>query len=52
MSDFEDIRVWHDLSPGGFMIIPPQKVTVKITALEGGGCRIEALDDGSDEGSG
>ena len=48
----EDFRVWHELSPGGFMIMPPQKVTVKITALEDGGCRIEALEDGSDEESG
>ena len=51
----EDFRVWHELSPGGFMIIPPQKVTVKITALKGGGCRVEAMPEPeglSGEGSG
>jgi hypothetical protein len=39
----EDFQVWHELSPGGFMIIPPQKVTAKVTALEGGGCLVEAV---------
>ena len=44
-SDFDAVQIYHEVSPGGFMIIPPQDVTIKITGLAEGGCRIEAIPD-------
>jgi hypothetical protein len=43
--DFDAVRIYHEVSPGGFMIIPPQDVAIRITGLAEGGCRIEAIPD-------
>jgi hypothetical protein len=42
--EFNTLRVWHKVSPGGTMIIPPQVVTIRITGLAEGGCRVEVIE--------
>ena len=40
-----DFRVYTEVGPGGWMVIPPQKAAIRITGLAEGGCRVEMLDE-------
>lgn len=44
--DFDAVPVCDEVSPGGVMVIPPQYVSLRITGLAEGGCRIEAIPPG------
>lgn len=46
----QPVTVSHEVSPGGFAVIPPQGRPIKITALPGGRCRIEEDPDGPGPG--